>query len=93
MPEIHENYATYAEVAMSPTRPRFGHHSNLFNYSQWYVKQTNSQMLGLWKHCLMRLLSHLEWKAVIWLPHEMKYKLMFEQIQNKFVTFLYFKYL
>lgn len=35
--------------------------------------------------------SNLECNAVIWAPHEAKYSLMLERIQNKFVRYLYFK--
>lgn len=35
--------------------------------------------------------SHMEGNAVVWSPHETKYKLMLERIQNKFLRFLYLK--
>lgn len=35
--------------------------------------------------------SHLEYNAVIWSPHEAKYKIMLERIQNKFLRFMYLK--
>lgn len=35
--------------------------------------------------------SQLECNAVIWAPHETKYSLMLERIQNKFVRFLYLR--
>lgn len=35
--------------------------------------------------------SHLEFSAVVWSPHEIKYKLMLERIQNKFIRFIYLK--
>lgn len=35
--------------------------------------------------------SQLECNAVIWAPHENKYSLMLERIQNKFTRFLYFR--
>ncbi|CAG9128665.1 unnamed protein product [Plutella xylostella] len=35
--------------------------------------------------------SNLEFNAVIWAPHEMKYHLMLERIQNKFIRFLYLR--
>ncbi|CAH2109000.1 unnamed protein product [Euphydryas editha] len=35
--------------------------------------------------------SQLECNAVIWAPHETKYSLMLERIQNKFIRFLYFR--
>ncbi|KAF9808669.1 hypothetical protein SFRURICE_019827 [Spodoptera frugiperda] len=35
--------------------------------------------------------SHLEYNAGVWSPHENKYKLMIERIQNKFTRFVYLK--
>ncbi|PZC86877.1 hypothetical protein B5X24_HaOG201736 [Helicoverpa armigera] len=35
--------------------------------------------------------SHLECNAVVWGPHETKYQLMPERIQNKFLRFMYLK--
>lgn len=35
--------------------------------------------------------SHLEYNAGAWSPHENKYKLMIERIQNKFTRFVYLK--
>ncbi|CAG9135522.1 unnamed protein product [Plutella xylostella] len=35
--------------------------------------------------------SHLEFNAVIWAPHEMKYGLMLERIQNKFIRYIYLR--
>ncbi|XP_022824817.1 uncharacterized protein LOC111355268 [Spodoptera litura] len=35
--------------------------------------------------------SHLEHSAVIWAPHETKYSVMLERVQNKFTRHLYFK--
>ncbi|CAH2097373.1 unnamed protein product [Euphydryas editha] len=35
--------------------------------------------------------SHLECNAGIWAPHETKYTLMLERIQNKFIRYLYLK--
>lgn len=35
--------------------------------------------------------SHLEHSAVIWAPHEAKYSVMLERVQNKFTRHLYFK--
>ncbi|CAG9132766.1 unnamed protein product [Plutella xylostella] len=35
--------------------------------------------------------SKLESNAVIWAPHEIKYNLMLERIQNKFLRYLYLK--
>ncbi|CAG9112866.1 unnamed protein product [Plutella xylostella] len=35
--------------------------------------------------------SKLECNAIIWAPHEAKYSLMLERIQNKFLRFIYFK--
>ncbi|XP_034839852.2 uncharacterized protein [Maniola hyperantus] len=35
--------------------------------------------------------SQLEGNAVIWSPHETKYRLMLERVQNKFARFLYLK--
>ena len=35
--------------------------------------------------------SHLEHSAVIWAPHEAKYNVMLERVQNKFTRHLYFK--
>ena len=36
--------------------------------------------------------SQLENNAIIWSPHEIKYSLMLERIQNKFIRYLYMKY-
>lgn len=35
--------------------------------------------------------SHLECNAQIWAPHEAKYSLMLERVQNKYLRFLYLK--
>ncbi|KAJ8726030.1 hypothetical protein PYW07_000728 [Mythimna separata] len=35
--------------------------------------------------------SQLESNAVIWAPHESKYRLMMERVQNKFVRYLYLR--
>ncbi|KAF9816568.1 hypothetical protein SFRURICE_010727, partial [Spodoptera frugiperda] len=36
--------------------------------------------------------SQLECNAVIWAPHETKYSLMLEKVQNKFIRYLYMRY-
>lgn len=36
--------------------------------------------------------SQLECNAVIWAPHEAKYSLMLEKVQNKFIRYLYMRY-
>ena len=36
--------------------------------------------------------SQLECNAVIWAPHESKYRLMLERVQNKFVRYLYLRF-
>lgn len=35
--------------------------------------------------------SHLEFNVAVWAPHEAKYSLMMERIQNKFTRYLYWK--
>ncbi|KAI8440320.1 hypothetical protein MSG28_001664 [Choristoneura fumiferana] len=36
--------------------------------------------------------SHLECNAIIWAPHEQKYKRMVERVQNKYLRYLYLRY-
>lgn len=49
----------------------------------------NTFVIKILYNALVR--SHLETNALIWNPHEAKYRLMIEKIQNKFTRFLYLK--
>lgn len=50
---------------------------------------TNIKAVAALYNALIR--TQLEYNAVIWTPHETKYSLMLERIQNKFTRFLYLK--
>lgn len=50
---------------------------------------TNIQAIMALYNALVR--SHLENNAMIWAPHEKKYDLMLEKVQNKFTRYLYYK--
>ncbi|XP_045540848.1 uncharacterized protein LOC123722602 [Papilio machaon] len=49
----------------------------------------NALVIKVLYNALVR--SHLETSSSIWSPHEKKYTLMVERIQNKFTRFLYYK--
>ncbi|XP_045767785.1 uncharacterized protein LOC123869093 [Maniola jurtina] len=50
---------------------------------------TNIRAITALYNALVR--SQLESNAVVWAPHEAKYSLMLERVQNKFVRFLYMR--
>ena len=85
----------WSSTTVVPDLQMYSHSRKCCSHGIMYKQHSNSSFVSFWNIKAIAALydalirSQLEYNAGIWAPHDTKYSLMLERIQNKLIRFLY----